>query len=425
MHLACICPAVPGHLNPAIALGRELVRRGHRVTFINLLDAERAVAAGELDFQPIGQVEFPAGSLAEQAAALGRLSGPKAMRFTLDQLARSAHVLHGELPQILLRSGVDGLIVDQIQAAGATVAEALELPFVTLCSALATHREPAIPPFATSWCYRDHLWARFRNRLGWAVVDHLLQPLAKLGNEQRIRWGLEPYQAVDDSYSTLAQISQQPAGFDFPRQRLPPHFHYVGPLCDAAARPLSDFPFERLTGQPLIYASLGTLQNQLFDVFCRIIEACDSLPAQLVLSLGRAGSELRSKLPAGALVVDHAPQLQLLEQATLCITHAGLNTTLESLRCGVPLVAIPIANDQPGVAARIVHVGVGEMVPLKQLSAERLRRMIQQVLQHASYRQHAQRFRQAIAAGPGPLRAAEIVEQAFANRTPVLRSALT
>ncbi len=423
MHIACICPAVPGHLNPAIALGKELARRGHRVTFISPRDAERAVAAGGLEFQPIGEAEFPAGFLAEQAVRLGRLSGRQALKFTLEQLMTSTRVLHRELPPILLRSGVEGLIVDQIQAAGGTVADSLQLPYVTLCSALATHREPAIPPFATHWAYRDEAWARLRNRVGWAAIDQLLRPLSRLGNEQRQRWGLPPYRTVDASYSTLAQISQQPPGFDFPRQQLPPQFHYVGPLSDAAARPAVDFPYERLTGQPLIYASLGTLQNQLHGVFRLIMEACDSLPAQLVLSLGCADSEVRNQLPAGALVVDFAPQLELLARATLCITHAGLNTTLESLRCGVPMVAIPIANDQPGVAARIAHVGVGERVTLKQLSSGRLRRAIQQVLQQPSYRQNAQAFQQAIAATPGPLQAADIVEQALTSRTAVLRTA--
>ncbi len=421
MHIACICPAVPGHLNPAVALGRELVRRGHRVTFVSLLDAEPAVSAGGLDFQAIGQAEFPAGHLAKQAAMLGKLKGRQALKFTLAQLARSAQVIHRELPQIASRIGVDGLIVDQIQAAGGTVADHLRLPFVTLCSALATHREATIPPFVTSWPYRDQWWARLRNRVGWAVIDKLLQPVSRLSNEQRKSWGLRPYRSADDTYSTLAQISQQPPGFDFPRQHLPPHFHYVGPLSDAAARPVVDFPYDRLDDRPLIYASLGTLQNQLHDVFRLIVQACDSLPVQLVLSLGCNGSDVRSKLPAGALVVDYAPQLQLLARAALCITHGGLNTTLESLRCGVPMVAIPIANDQPGVAARIAHVGVGEMLRLKQLDAAGLQRAIQVVLQQASYRQNAQRFQHAMARCPGPPWAAGIVEQALSTGVAVTR----
>lgn len=117
---------------------------------------------------------------------------------------------------------------------------------------------------------------------------------------------------------------------------------------------MADFPWHQLNGKPLIYASLGTIQNQQLDLFARIAEACSHLDAQLVIALG-GGSNPNAlpSLPGHPLVVGFAPQLALLQRAALTITHAGLNTVLESLRCGVPMVAIPIANDQPGVAARV------------------------------------------------------------------------
>lgn len=55
-----------------------------------------------------------------------------------------------------------------------------------------------------------------------------------------------------------------------------------------------------------------------------------------------------------------APQFAPLEKATLAITHAGLNTALEALARGVPMVAIPITNDQPGVAGRLEWLGLAE-----------------------------------------------------------------
>ena len=64
-------------------------------------------------------------------------------------------------------------------------------------------------------------------------------------------------------YERLAQICQFPEGFDFPRRELPGCFHYVGPLHDAADRPQVPFPYDRLDGRPLVYASLGTIQNRL------------------------------------------------------------------------------------------------------------------------------------------------------------------
>jgi zeaxanthin glucosyltransferase len=105
----------------------------------------------------------------------------------------------------------------------------------------------------------------------------------------------------------------------------------------------------------------------------------------------------------------------------LTITHAGLNTTLESLTNGVPLVAIPVTNDQPGVAARIVWTGVGEQIPLKALNPEKLRRLVQKVLTESFYKENAVRLQKAIQESGGVEQAVDIIEQAVRTNQPVLR----
>lgn len=226
----------------------------------------------------------------------------------------------------------------------------------------------------------------------------------------------------NDPFSKLAQISQQPAEFEFPRSSLPQCFHFTGPYSDPASRGATTFPFEKLTEKPLIYASLGTVQNRMMRIFHSIAEACAGVDAQLVISLGGAGSiESLPKLPGSPLVVEYAPQLELLKKATLTITHAGLNTTLESLSNGVPMVAIPIAQDQPGVAARIAWSGTGEVVPLDHLSVSKLESAIKRVLTEDSYRNNALRLQKAIYRAGGVRRAADIVEQAVSTGKPVYR----
>jgi zeaxanthin glucosyltransferase len=83
---------------------------------------------------------------------------------------------------------------------------------------------------------------------------------------------------------------------------------------------------------------MGTIQNRLLEVFSTIASACEGLDAQLVIDLGGgAAPESLPKLPGNPIVVGYAPQLELLQKATLTITHAGMNTTLESLINGVPM----------------------------------------------------------------------------------------
>jgi zeaxanthin glucosyltransferase len=137
-------------------------------------------------------------------------------------------------------------------------------------------------------------------------------------------------------------------------------------------------------------------------------------------SQGNDGASSLTELPGAPLVVRYAPQLELLERATLTITHAGLNTTLESLSNGVPMVAIPITNDQPAVGARLHWAGAGEVVSLNRLDTPKLRAAVQKVLSGDSYKKNASKLQQAIHGAGGVRRAIDIVEQVVATGKPVL-----
>jgi MGT family glycosyltransferase len=170
------------------------------------------------------------------------------------------------------------------------------------------------------------------------------------------------------------------------------------------------FPWEKLDGRPLVYASLGTLQNRLESVFVQIAEACAPLAVQLVVSLGGSPIAL-PPLPGNPIVVPYAPQLELLDRAIAVVTHGGLNTVLECLSRGVPVVVLPITNDQPGVAARIAHAGAGVSLPVNQLRVPSLQAALSQVLTDPRYRQNAQRLQQDIRQAGGLTRAADLLEQ--------------
>ncbi len=420
-HIGILCPPGSGHLNPMGALGRELQRRGHRVTAFNILDSEPLVRAQELDFCPVGQVSDPLGSQAAALARLGQLTGLAAARFTLEGAVKMTTMLLQSAPTALREAGVQALLVDQVEPAGTTIAQHLDLPFATVCNALPVNREVGVPPFYTPWAYRTTERALLRNRLGYALAAPLLRPMFGLVAGYRRRWGLPPVRSDDDLFSSLAQLSQLPCEFDFPRRALPNCFHYTGPLRTADEAQDIPFPYDRLTDQPLIYASMGTLQNRRRDIFRSIAAACIGLDAQLVLSLGGgARVEDVGDLPGSPLVVAYAPQLNLLSRARLTITHAGLNTVLESLSHGVPMVALPITNDQPGVGARVVWTGAGTVLSLSHLNTARLRTAIRTVLDHDSHRVHAMRLREAILRSGGARRSADIVEHIIATGQPML-----
>lgn len=412
MHFGIISPPVSGHIHPFGALGRELIRRGHRVDLIQMPDlAERARVEG-LGFIGIGYTDHPSGSLPESLAQLARLQGLAALRFTIHAIRRTTEMICRDAPGCIRSTGIDALLVDQTEPAGGTVAEHLGLPFITVCNALVLNREPNVPPPFTGWGYRDSWLARLRNRIGYAGSERVMAPVTGILRTYRQKWKLPPHQKPDDSFSNLAQISQLPPAFDFPRRSLPNCFEYVGPLRDAVSRN-GEFPWDRLDGRPLVYASLGTLQNQKQWVFRCFAEACAGLPVQLVVAHGGGmGEQAAAALPGNPVVVTFAPQRQVLARARLTLTHAGLNTVLDSLTYGVPLIAVPITYEQPAIASRISWSGAGRVLSLNKLTTERLSAAIQAVLADTTYTSNAQVVRHSIESAGGVTRAADIIEKA-------------
>jgi zeaxanthin glucosyltransferase len=135
---------------------------------------------------------------------------------------------------------------------------------------------------------------------------------------------------------------------------------------------------------------------------------------QLVLSVGdQVDPEQIGPVPSNAIIVKQAPQLELLKQTSVCITHAGLNTVLESLAQGVPQVAIPVTFDQPGVAARIAAKRTGVVTSLDKLSAGHLSTLLNEVLNNSTYRDNARKLQKAITEANGLSVAADLIEESL------------
>jgi MGT family glycosyltransferase len=413
-----------GHLNPFATLARELINRGHQITFFQVADFAEPVRNRGFHFETFGEREYPAGAFAERYRDMSRLEGLPASRAGLDILISQADALFTTAGPVIEKAGLDLWVVDHMDYAASTLAACMQAPFVSVIVGLMRHIEDGVPGFSGE-IYTDDPIVIERDRRSNEAFLATSQPFRDYIGARRIEAGMGGF-SFDTLWSGLAQITQQPAEFEFPRRNLPACFHFTGPFARPSDRPSTPFPWDRLNGKPLIYSSFGTTQNRNWHLYNAVASVAARLDAQVVLSLGGAQAvELPKDLPENLLVVPFAPQLEILKQAVLMITHAGMNSTLESLAAGVPMVAVPIAHDQHGVAARIEWTGTGVRVPASECDSARLGNAVETVLGNATFRESARRFQRIIAEGNGLSRAADIIERVAARGEPVLREGMT
>ncbi len=415
-HFGALCNPAPSHLMALVTLGRELQKRGHRFTLFAVPDLAKTAAKHGISFQPLNNSRNYLPGLDNFIQDVGQenfLSYGDLLKYGIGEIALYCE----QAPRAMAGAGIQCLVADQVVIPASTVAERLNIPFIGICNAVPLSTDADVPPCSKPWPYSPGRWAHLRNRLTYGLAALFSIPFSRKLNFYRRQWALSPYRTIDQTFSRLAQITQLVPEFDFPFQRPRANQYYVGPFQRDDYQGI-EFPYERLDGRPLIFAVLGTLLGAKPGIWETISESCLGLDAQLVISLGGRGRpEDYRDLPGQPLVVSFAPQRELLKRVTLMITHGGLNSAMETLTQGVPLISLyGAAGDQPGVAMRVAASGAGEVLSLKRCRTDKLRPLVWRVFEDPSYRARASVLQKVIQKTRGIQEAADIVERASKSR---------
>jgi zeaxanthin glucosyltransferase len=419
-HFAFIAPAYPSHYSALAAIAHILIERGHKVTFFHQADAAGLLKDPRIGFVALGAMTHPPGSLDKSLRRAASPGGPLGLKRVIDDLAQTTDMLCRDLPRALEIAGVDALVCDQMEAAGGLVAEAMGLPYVSVACALPVNREPGIPLPVMPWAYSQESGAERLYETSTRIYDLFMGSHRRVIERHSRAFGIPLRGALHECLSPLAQISQTVQAFDFPRRSLPAEFHHVGPL--RSSRPEKGFDIPISPNRPFVFASLGTLQGQRYGVFRRIAEACERLDAQLLIAHcgGLSQNQAEALRRAGKVwMIDFAPQQAVLARADAVVSHAGLNTVMDAFVAGTPILALPIAFDQPGVASRVVYSGAGLKAAIRLSTAKQLCARLDQVISEPSYRGNAQRLGDDVRLAGGAGRAAEIVESVVCSEPAV------
>ncbi|MCC0708037.1 macrolide family glycosyltransferase [Clostridioides sp. ES-S-0190-01] len=138
----------------------------------------------------------------------------------------------------------------------------------------------------------------------------------------------------------------------------------------------------------LVYISLGTIVNKAMSFYKKCINAFKDENVTVIISVGNSIniSDL-GKIPNNFYIFPFVPQLEILEKASVFITHGGLNSVMESLYFGVPMVVIPFISDQPTNAQQIERLNLGKKISHKHITSDILKNSTLAVLNDSTITQ--------------------------------------
>ncbi|MEV6733576.1 macrolide-inactivating glycosyltransferase [Streptomyces sp. NPDC051364] len=404
-HIAMFSIAAHGHVNPSIELIRELVARGHRVSYaIPASFAEKIAEAGATPV--IWNSTLPTDDEPEAWGTELIDNIEPFLNDAVQALPQLAAAFEGDEPDLVIH--------DITSYPAPVLAHRWGVPAVSLSPNLVAwtgyEEEVAAPMTAELRASQrgQAYYARFRSWLDENGIDEDSDRF--VGRPRRsivlIPRALQPQaDRVDESVYTFVGACQGDRSADQGTWERP-----------AAAE-----------GKKVLLVSLGSTFTKQPAFYRACIEAFGDLPDwHVVLQIGKFTDEAElGAVPANVEVHRWVPQLDILRRADAFITHAGAGGSQEGLATGTPMVAVPQAVDQFANADMLQGLGVARHIPMEEADAPTLREAVRALLADPEVAARAEAVRAQMASEGGTGRAADLVEAelpALSVPRPIVRS---
>ena len=305
-----------GHTNPTLPLAEAFVRRGHQVTYVNAEAFREKIEATGAAFVPYR--DYPADPTEEQKKTCS-------FRACFDTA-------------LALTGPFDLLIYEMFFYPGFTLAQRLGVPCVRQWS------QPA-------WSVMGWLNRPFRFRLSAQLLDGQImsaEDRQHMGQTERSLSGAN----LNDR--PALNIVYLPEEMQDCREDFGDGWVFLPPAVEEHEQ--ADFLRWDELPRPVVYVSMGSIMSD--RGFCKqVVKGLGGKGMTVILNTGRVGPAALGRLPDNVRAYSFVPQTQVLAHADVFVTHCGMNSVNEAIACGVPMVAMPVMNDQPGNAARLVELG--------------------------------------------------------------------
>jgi MGT family glycosyltransferase len=381
-----------GNVPPTLSLARKLIRRGHSVTALGPSWLRPRFETAGCAFSAYEHVPKGAPS-AGGTTGIGRARAA----LLVPELARAAPALAfaEDVLSELERAPADALVIDFMLAGAIAAAERAELPTAALMHTVYCLPAAGKPPFGPGFQARAGLVGRLRDTAVTALARRTSNNALTDLNRARRQIGLAPVGAAANQLARVSRVLVLTSrAFDPPPAALPPNIRYVGPQLDDSWSEPSDRSWLTHDRDPLVVVSFST-RFAAPRIAQRVIDALSTLHVRGLLTLGPALRAQDLRVPANILVRSFVPHHLVFPHVKLVITHAGLGTIMTALAYSVPLICIPLKNDQFENAARVAAAGAGQSVN-RNGTRRSLQQTILQILDEPRFRDDARRMADAI-----------------------------
>ncbi|MBT3337643.1 MAG: glycosyltransferase family 1 protein [Anaerolineae bacterium] len=405
-----------GDVQPYIALGKGLQQVGHEVCVVSHQIFESFVKEHGLDFYPIDL--DPREVLVNQAVAELGNNMLRIMRW----MEKNFKLALEEIFKVTLDANRDAdlMLNSGLSFAGWHVAEKLELP------AIATYLWPAIPsryipPLmgkkSPSWQPLKGLsnyWSTkisnqtFFNLLLSSVNECRRDILDLPALSKKFYWKIDsPRGATPFVYGYSPLVIPKPVDWG-DNQQVAGYWFLDAAEDYQPDDALRDF---LASGPPPIYVGFGSMIDHEREEAVQIVADALQMIGQRGIMLSDWSGFDSADLPDSILKVESVPHEWLFPQMAAVVHHGGAGTTAAGLRAGVPSVIVPSFGDQFFWGNRIHEMGVGSQpIPRKKLTAEKLAKALQQVIENQTIRENAKRIVEEIRAENGVEKAVQMIE---------------
>ena len=376
MHVAFVSLGAFGHVNPTLSVATELIRRGVRVTYFTTEEFRKVVEPTGAKFVPVPSWMAENDPKNQKKEEGKQDSGDSVAAIVPFLFLNEAGAYIDTVLDVLKADKPDAILHDFAGIAGTMAADVLKVPNIMIYTSY-----PSNDTYSVAESFSG------------IPADHPLRIAAdQIAEGYTKKYGCRKMtvKEIFDGQGDLNLVMMQ--------KRLVPNNESFGDnFVFTGVRIGERSTFGTWTapdnGKPLLYSSLGTAFNNWPEYYPILFDAVRDLDINVFAALGAIDPETLHDVPANVELGKMVPQLDILSQASVFITHAGMGGTGEAIYYGVPMIAIPQMDEQAITARQIEKNGLGvAFLEKNEITSESLKKAIVRLLEDPAYRNKAKEF---------------------------------